>query len=142
MSTLNRYIIHFGLIGLVVLLVGIVLMIADGGELLKPIMLITITLLDACFVFLMALFYNSFAKPVLVTIMIENKTEFLAQLEEISARKWGRKVVVTGEDKVYFKFGNRYKDWLTTPIKLSFQDNRCRVLLPSYYEEDILRIAI
>lgn len=86
MSTFNRYCIHFSIFGFIFLIGAIVLIVADGGELLNPIFLISIIFADAGFVFLMSLLYCSFAKPVKLNLKVDNKTEFLEQLNEVSEK--------------------------------------------------------
>lgn len=72
----------------------IVLMIADGGELLDPFFL------TVCFVFFMSLLFYSFAKPVQINLKVDNKEYFLKQVSEISEKNGGenrlRNMMVNG----------------------------------------------
>ena len=53
MRTFNRYFVHFMGIGAMILLVAVLLLVADGGELLVPIFMIALISVDTCFVVLM-----------------------------------------------------------------------------------------
>ena len=140
MSIFNRYCIHFSIFGLIFLIGAIVLIVVDGGELLKPIILMSIIFADVSFVFLMSLLFCSFAKPIKLNLKVNNKTEFLEQLNKMSEKKWGRKQIEQVDDKLCYRFGNKYKDWLVTPMEISFDDNICSILVPSYYQEEIYKL--
>ena len=49
MRTFNRYFVHFMGIGAMILLVAVLLLVADGGELLVPIFMIALISVDTCF---------------------------------------------------------------------------------------------
>ena len=48
MRTFNRYFVHFMGIGAMILLVAVLLLVADGGELLVPIFMIALISVDTC----------------------------------------------------------------------------------------------
>ncbi|SHJ66851.1 hypothetical protein [Pseudobutyrivibrio xylanivorans] len=140
MSTFNRYLLHFGMIGTAGFAIFVALVSVDGGILFSPSMLITTSLSIACFVLFMTLFFYVWAKPVSVTVRVEEKQEFVKAVKRIARIKWGRKTVVESDDSVSFRYGNKYKDWLVTPAELNFNEDKCVVSIPSNYEEDILRL--
>ena len=140
MSTFNRYLLHFGMIGTAGFVVFVTLILVDGGSLFNPFMLITTSLSIACFVLFMTLFFYVWAKPVSVTVRVEEKQEFVKAVKRIARIKWGRKTVIESDDSVSFRYGNKYKDWLVTPAELNFNEDKCVVNIPSYYEEDILKL--
>ena len=142
MSTFNRYLLHFAMIGTTAFVIFIVLIIIDGGSLLNPVMLITTSLSIACFVLFMTLFFYIWAKPVSVTLKVDEKQEFIKAVTRIARIKWGRKTVIKSDDNVSFRFGRKYKDWLVTPAELKFEEDKCVVFIPSYYEEDILKLKV
>ena len=78
----------------------IVLMIADGGELLDPFFLTVMVFVYICFVFFMSLLFYSFAKPVQINLKVGNKEYFLKQVSEISEKNGGenrlRNMMVNG----------------------------------------------
>ncbi|MCR4567519.1 MAG: hypothetical protein K5769_05680 [Pseudobutyrivibrio sp.] len=140
MNTLNRYIIHSGIIGISALIIFIILLILDGGELIQPFFMSVVVLLDMFFVFSMALFFYALAKPVTITFTVKDRQVLINKLSEVASKKWKRNNKVETKETCSFKFGNRYKDWLTTPIEFIFDEEKCMAIVPSYYQEDVLRI--
>ena len=142
MNTFGRYCIHFSLIGLVILISAIVLMVADGGDMLTPIMLIGISFSELLFIFFMSLLFTYLAKPITLTIKVKDKQSFLEQISIVSEKKWGRKQIQTNEDDIYcYGFVNKYKDWLSTSVKMEFDNNDCYITIPNSYREDIIVIS-
>ena len=141
MSVFNRYCISLSIFGGIFFVGMIALMVADGGELLDPFFLTVMVFVYICFVFFMSLLFYSFAKPVQINLKVDNKEYFLKQVSEISEKKWGRKQIEEHDGKWCYKFGNRYKDWLVTPMEILFDENECVILVPSYYAEQIYKIS-
>lgn len=135
MRTFNRYFVHFMGIGAMILLVAVLLLVADGGELLVPIFMIALISVDTCFVVLMTIIFSSMAKP--QKIKLKTEDNIVKKIERISREKWGRKIIIQKENTTRFMFGNKYKDWLATPIELIEDTNGYCVYLPSAYVEDI-----
>lgn len=135
MRTFNRYFVHFMGIGAMILLVAVLLLVADGGELLVPIFMIALISVDTCFVVLMTIIFSSMAKP--QKIKLKTEDNIVKKIERISREKWGRKIIIQKENTTRFMFGNKYKDWLATPIELIEDTNGYSVYLPSAYVEDI-----
>lgn len=135
MRTFNRYFVHFMGIGAMILLVAVLLLVADGGELLVPIFMIALISVDTCFVVLMTIIFSSMAKP--QKIKLKTEDNIVKKIERISREKWGRKIIIQKENTTRFMFGNKYKDWLATPIELIEDTNGYSVYLPLAYVEDI-----
>ena len=135
MRTFNRYFVHFMGIGAMILLVAVLLLVADGGELLVPIFMIALISVDTCFVVLMTIIFSSMAKP--QKIKLKTEDNIVKKIERISREKWGRKIIIQKENTTRFMFGNKYKDWLATPIELIEDTNGYSVYLPSAYVEEI-----
>lgn len=135
MRTFNRYFVHFMGIGAMILLVVVLLLVADGGELLVPIFMIALISVDTCFVVLMTIIFSSMAKP--KKIKLKTEDNIVKKIERISREKWGRKIIIQKENTTRFMFGNKYKDWLATPIELIEDTNGYSVYLPSAYVDDI-----
>lgn len=135
MRTFNRYFVHFMGIGAMILLVAVLLLVADGGELLVPIFMIALISVDTCFVVLMTIIFSSMAKP--QKIKLKTEDNIVKKIERISREKWGRKIIIQKENTTRFMFGNKYKDWLATPIELIEDTNGYSAYLPSAYVEDI-----
>ena len=131
MRTFNRYFVHFMGIGAMILLVAVLLLVADGGELLVPIFMIALISVDTCFVVLMTIIFSSMAKP--QKIKLKTEDNIVKKIERISREKWGRKIIIQKENTTRFMFGNKYKDWLATPIELIEDTNGYSVYLPSAY---------
>lgn len=129
MRTFNRYFVHFMGIGAMILLVAVLLLVADGGELLVPIFMIALISVDTCFVVLMTIIFSSMAKP--QKIKLKTEDNIVKKIERISREKWGRKIIIQKENTTRFMFGNKYKDWLATPIELIEDTNGYSVYLPS-----------
>ena len=110
MRTFNRYFVHFMGIGAMILLVAVLLLVADGGELLVPIFMIALISVDTCFVVLMTIIFSSMAKP--QKIKLKTEDNIVKKIERISREKWGRKIIIQKENTTRFMFGNKYKDWL------------------------------
>ena len=72
MRTFNRYFVHFMGIGAMILLVVVLLLVADGGELLVPIFMIALISVDTCFVVLMTIIFSSMAKPQKIKLKTED----------------------------------------------------------------------
>ena len=140
MNTFNRYLIHFGIIGIVTFVIFFVLILIDGGKLVNPLFLLVIVLLDLFFVFFMTLFFYAVAKPVSITFTVKDRQALINELSEVASKKWKRNNKVETKETCSFKFGNKYKDWLTTPIDFIFEEEKCTAIVPSYYQEDVLRI--
>lgn len=132
MRTFNRYFVHFMGIGAMILLVVVLLLVADGGELLVPIFMIALISVDTCFVVLMTIIFSSMAKP--QKIKLKTEDNIVKKIERISREKWGRKIIIQKENTTRFMFGNKYKDWLATPIELIEDTNGYSVYLPSAYD--------
>jgi len=132
MRTFNRYFVHFMGIGAMILLVAVLLLVADGGELLVPIFMIALISVDTCFVVLMTIIFSSMAKP--QKIKLKTEDNIVKKIERISREKWGRKIIIQKENTTRFMFGNKYKDWLATPIELIEDTNGYSVYLPSAYD--------
>ena len=124
MRTFNRYFVHFMGIGAMILLVAVLLLVADGGELLVPIFMIALISVDTCFVVLMTIIFSSMAKP--QKIKLKTEDNIVKKIERISREKWGRKIIIQKENTTRFMFGNKYKDWLATPIELIEDTNGYR----------------
>ena len=135
MRTFNRYFVHFMGIGAMILLVAVLLLVADGGELLVPIFMIALISVDTCFVVLMTIIFSSMAKP--QKIKLKTEDNIVKKIERISREKWGRKIIIQKENTTRFMFGNKYKDWLATPIELIEDTNGYSVFLPSADVVDI-----
>lgn len=114
MRTFNRYFVHFMGIGAMILLVAVLLLVADGGELLVPIFMIALISVDTCFVVLMTIIFSSMAKP--QKIKLKTEDNIVKKIERISREKWGRKIIIQKENTTRFMFGNKYKDWLARSI--------------------------
>ena len=140
MKTINRYLLTFGMIGILAFIIILTLIVMDDCKLLKPIMLITISLSDLIFVLLMSLLFNSLAKPITYSLQIDNREKFIAIVSDTSIRKWGRKVIKEDKNYISYKFGNKYKDWLTTPMEIKFDGNKAFIIMPNYYKEDIINV--
>ncbi|PHU33881.1 hypothetical protein [Pseudobutyrivibrio ruminis] len=140
MNTFNRYLIHFGIIGSVVFIIFFILIMIDGGKLVNPLFLSVIVLLDLFFVFFMTLFFYAVAKPVSITFTVKDRQALINELSEVASKKWKRNNKVETKETCSFEFGNKYKDWLATPIEFIFEDEKCTAIVPSYYQEDVLRI--
>lgn len=140
MNTFNRYLIHFGIIGIVTFVIFFVLILIDGGKLVNPLFLLVIVLLDLFFVFFMTLFFYAVAKPVSITFTVKDRQALINELSEVASKKWKRNNKVETKETCSFKFGNKYKDWLTTSIDFIFEEEKCMAIVPSYYQEDVLRI--
>lgn len=136
MRTFNRYFVHFMGIGAMILLVAVLLLVADGGELLVPIFMIALISVDTCFVVLMTIIFSSMAKP--QKIKLKTEDNIVKKIERISREKWGRKIIIQKENTTRFMFGNKYKDWLATPIELIEDTNGYSVYLPSAYDYFLL----
>lgn len=139
MRTFNRYFIHFMGIGIIFFLAALLLIILDGGELLVPIFLIALTFVDICFVVLMTLVFSSMAEPRKVRLIADDDT--IKALEHLAQKKWGRKQTIQEENITRFTFGNKYKDWLATPIELVKNKNAYILYLPSSYVEDVKSVC-
>lgn len=141
MNTFERYGIHFGAIGGTVFVLIILLMILDGGELLIPVLVLTILFSDLLFVFFMTLLFSIMAKPVVMNISINDKEKFMEAVDNVSKKKWGRVQRCCEEGKSYrYVFTSKYKDWLTTDVTVKIEDDRCQIVVPNLYQEDIIKI--
>lgn len=140
MRTFDRYFIHFMIIGLAALLIGIILLAADRGELLVPVFLVAITFVDMIFVMIMTCVFSAVAAPKTIRFKIDKDIVVEEKILEIAKKKWKRNKVVETNDKVKYLFGNRYKDWLTTGIELIKKEDYYILNLPSAYIEDIRNI--
>ena len=91
MRTFNRYFVHFMGIGAMILLVAVLLLVADGGELLVPIFMIALISVDTCFVVLMTIIFSSMAKPQKIKLKTEDnivkKIERISREEKLLYRK-------------------------------------------------------
>ena len=105
MRTFNRYFVHFMGIGAMILLVAVLLLVADGGELLVPIFMIALISVDTCFVVLMTIIFSSMAKP--QKIKLKTEDNIVKKIERISREKWGRKIIIQKENTTRCMFGNK-----------------------------------
>lgn len=104
-----------------------------------PIFLIALTFVDICFVVLMTLVFSSMAEPRKVRLIADDDT--IKALEHLAQKKWGRKQTIQEENITRFTFGNKYKDWLATPIELVKNKNAYILYLPSSYVEDVKSVC-
>ena len=118
MRTFNRYFVHFMGIGAMILLVAVLLLVADGGELLVPIFMIALISVDTCFVVLMTIIFSSMAKP--QKIKLKTEDNIVKKIERISREKWGRKIII---QKILMRFRfqvyGRWQDMIHTSIQTS-----------------------
>ncbi len=126
-------------IGILFLVIAILLLLADGGELMVPIFVISLTFVDLCFVVLMTVIFSSMAKP--QKVKLKSSDNAIKTLEYIAEKKWGRKRIIQEKNIIRFIFDNKYKDWLATPIELVKDRDVCILYLPSAYIEDVKNIC-
>ena len=141
MNTFNRFAIYYGSITGGIFTVLVVLMAVDGGKLLQPIMLITLSLSFLLFVLMMSLLSYGLAKPEILSIEITDIDRFKNDLS-VLANKCGRKTIVEKENEIAFQYSDKFRNWVATPMILKKKGNVYDILAPNVTLNEIKRLII
>jgi len=140
MNTSCRYIIHFGVIGLIIIFILVFISII-GGIKTEPRIAIIFICGIIIFTFLMSAFYINFmVKTVSIILPYTDKSHkevILNSLDEFIKKYAKRNDVVVSDDKISYYAVSKYSRWLTEPITIKIKEHNINIQLPIAYKDKL-----
>jgi len=133
MKTFKRYLSVFLIIGAVIFAVGFVLLAIDRTY-FKWQMVIALLAAVCIYVFPMSLFLSNSASTVDVRVN-RTKSELIDKIDDISFNKCNRKNKKEVGKETIYSSADKFRAWLTNPVKVSDHDEYVIVEVPKAYKK-------
>lgn len=144
MDTFKRYLLHFTLIGIAIILCLAILVFLTELKNTNFKVLITGAVMILVFSLLMAMsFAELLAKNQEIIVKFNNdneKANIISNLDSFALKKANRKDKVIANNTILYTYNSSYSRWLTNPIRVEIFDDYIKINLPKAYNNGVLKI--